>query len=252
MTAMLKEAQGSFAPLRQKLLRLGVHENDLGVILSRIRTGPRLQRGDNILAARHSANHLTVLMDGIACLYERLTDGSRQIYSFQYAGDFCDLGRHVLEATEPKTVVGAVTECRIGYLENRVLDQLLVQYPSFGTALWRSCVIETGALRATLLSSRQPALQCVAHLLCEQLARQSATGIDEAIIPISQVDLADAAGLSVVHVNRVFQELLAMNLLSKVGRYIMVVDRGRLARLGNFDGRCLDMPKVLSSWNVKI
>ncbi len=59
----------------------------------------------------------------------------------------------------------------------------MVQYPAFGMALWRSTVLEAAALRARMLSHRRTAAENVAHLLCEHLARQSAVGIDDSIIP---------------------------------------------------------------------
>jgi len=99
---------------------------------------------------------------------------------------------------------------------------------------------------------RQPALQRVAHLLCEQLARREAVGINGATIPLTQMDLADAAGLSIVHVSRTFQELRRLNILSKQGRTINVVDRERLVILANFDGNYLNMPQLLAHWHVKM
>ena len=62
----------------------------------------------------------------------------------------------------------------------------------------------------------------------------------------------DAAGLSIVHVNRTFQELRRLNILPKEGRSINVVDRERLAKLAGFDGNYLNMPQLLSHWQVKI
>jgi CRP-like cAMP-binding protein len=248
---MLKELRWDvYDPLRRKMLCLGVSERDISGILPNIRVGSRLERGDEILPAGHGAQRSTVLMEGIACLYERFADGSRQIYSFQYAGDFCDLGLHVLQA--PNVGVAAVTDCKIGYIEKHVLEQMLIQYPALGMAVWRYTMLEAVCLRARLAGSRQPALQYVAHLLCEQLLRQAAAGIENAVIPISQVDLADAAGLSTVHINRTFKELQRLGLISRVGRSMEVVDRAGLARLANFDGSYLNMPQLLSKWRVTL
>jgi hypothetical protein len=100
---------------------------------------------------------------------------------------------------------------------------------------------------------RQPALQRVAHLLCEHLARQEAVGMDDsATIPLSQMDVADAAGLSIVHVNRTFKELRRLGLLSKQGRAMKVVNKERLVCLAGFDGSYLNMPQLLSHWQLKI
>src|SRR5690242_5497616 len=114
-------------------------------------------------------------------------------------------------------------------------------------------MLEASIFRKRLLNiGRQPALQRVAHLLCEQLARREAVGINVATIPLSQMDLADAVGLSIVHVSRTFQELRRLNILSKQGRTINVVDRKRLVILASFDGNYLNMPQLLAHWHVKM
>jgi CRP-like cAMP-binding protein len=99
-----------------------------------------------------------------------------------------------------------------------------------------------------LIVSRRPALQRVAHLLCEQLAR---LGADKTIIPLTQIDVADAAGLSVVHINRVFQELRQRGVLSKQ-RLIEVVDQKHLQELAAFDATYLDSGVALSRWDLRI
>ena len=130
---------------------------------------------------------------------------------------------------------------------------MIARYPSLGLALWRATMLEASIFRKRLLNvGRQPAIQRVAHLLCEQLARREAVGLNSATIPLTQMDLADAAGLSIVHINRTFQELRRLNILSKEGRAIKVVDRERLAGLASFNGNYLNMPQLLSHWQVKI
>jgi CRP-like cAMP-binding protein len=255
MTALLKEVGGRFAPLRQKLMRLGVdRESDLNVIMSRFRLGRRLDRGEDILPAGSSPKHSTVLIEGIACLYARLSDGGRQIFAFQYPGDFCDLSRHMLKPAATEAAVAAVTPCSIGVIENAVLEQLLTQYPTLGMALWRSTCLEAGALQAKLLSGRQTALQRVAHLLCELFTQQVSAGIEDRVIPVSQIDLADATGLSVVHVNRTIKVLQVLGVLSKAGRSMKVVDLDRLAGLTAFEASYLRIPppQPLFRWHVEI
>ena len=102
-------------------------------------------------------------------------------------------------------------------------------------------------VRQRLVVSRRSALERVAHLLCEQLTR---LGIDEGVIPLSQIDIADAAGLSVVHTNRIFQELRQLGMLSKQ-RALEVVDKERLEDLAAFDGRYLDPSESLSRWDLR-
>lgn len=243
-----------FNPLIQKLRGLGVDsDTELDAVLDRIKVRAGTRRGEDIIAPGKSPKHSTLLMEGVACLYERLQDGNRQIYAFQYSGDFCDLHRHVLPETNNEVAVAAMTDCSIGIIEHKDLEQLIAQYPSLGLALWRASMLEASIFRKRLLNiGRQPALQRVAHLLCEQLARREAVGINSATIPLTQMDLADAAGLSIVHVNRTFQELRRLDILSKEGRTIKVVDRERLVILAGFDGNYLNMPQLLSHWHVRI
>ena len=247
-------ARQAFSPLIQKLRSLGVDsDTELDAVLNCIKVRAGVGRGEDIMAPGRSPGHSTVLMEGVACLYERLQDGNRQIYAFQYPGDFCDLHQHVLPETNNEVAVAAIADCSIGVIDHKDLEQLIAQYPSLGLALWRASMLEASIFRKRLLNvGRQPALQRVAHLLCEQLARREAVGLNSATIPLTQMDLADAAGLSIVHINRTLQELRRLNILSKEGRGITVVDRERLAGLADFDGNYLNMPQLLTHWHVKI
>ncbi len=242
-----------FDPLIQKLRSLGVDsETELDAVLNRIKVRAGTRRGEDIIVPGRSARHSTLLLEGSpACMSGSRTATVRSMH-FSILGDFCDLHQHVLPETNNEVAVAALTDCSIGIIEHKELEQLIAQHPSLGLALWRATMLEASIFRKRLLNvGRQPALQRVAHLLCEQLARREAVGINSATIPLTQMDLADAAGLSIVHINRTFQELRRLNILSK-GRTINVVDRERLAGLAGFDGNYLNMPQLLSHWQVKI
>jgi hypothetical protein len=113
-------------------------------------------------------------------------------------------------------------------------------------------MLEAAIYRERLTTvGRGTALERVAHLLCEQLARREAVGVSGARLPLSQIDVADGTGLSVVHVNRTIQTLRSLNVLSKTS-HLEVIDRKQLAKVGKFDGRYLNMPKLLSNWAVRV
>ena len=119
-------------------------------------------------------------------------------------------------------------------------------------AFWRATVLEAAIYRERLTrASRGTALERVAHLLCEQLARREAVGVSGARLPLSQIDVADGTGLSVVHVNRTIQTLRSLNVLSRTSQ-LEVIDRKQLAQVTKFDGRYLDMPQLLSNWAVRV
>src|SRR5262245_46175850 len=252
MTDLLTRSEAeAFCPVIRKLRNLGDAQSDaeLEAVLKRIKVRARASRGEDIIGPGNASRHFTVLLDGVACSYERLKDGNRQIYAFRYPGDFCDLSRHVLPESNNEVAVAALTDCSIGTIEHEDLEQLIAQYPSLGLALWRATMLEASIL---LNIGRQPALQRVAHLLCEQLARREAVGINSATIPLTQVDLADAVGLSIVHINRTVQELRRLGILSAKGPAIEIANRAGLVALANFDGRYLNLPQVLSHWQIII
>lgn len=254
MTSVLSQsARVELRPLRQKLVCLGINdERELDAVEARIKMRGLARRGDDIRAPGGSSKYSTLLIEGIACSYKRLSDGRRQIYAFHYAGDFCDLSRLVLPGTSTDIVVAAITDCTVGFIENRDIEQLIAQYPSLALALWRASILEASMFRERLLERDQPALQRVAHLLCEQLIRREAVGITSATVPLSQMDLADASGLSIVHISRTFKELLRLGIVAKGGRVMKVVDRERLMTLAAFDGAYLNAPQLLPNWSVKI
>jgi CRP-like cAMP-binding protein len=244
---------GAARPLRRKLNSLGFHgESELRCLLDKVRLRGSIRRGKDIVEAGDAPRHLTVLLAGIACLYEALESGERQIYDFYYPGDFCDLHRYVKVGTVAEPAVRALTDCSIGIIEYRELDQAIVLHRKLALVLWRATMLEASILRERLANvSQRSALQRVSHLLCEQLHRRRAIGIDSGVIPLTQIDLADAAGLSVVHINRVFQDLRKLGALSANSRTIEVMNRERLVEIANFDSRYLTMPAGLSNWEIR-
>jgi len=228
-------------------------EADLQTVLRLVKIREAVSPGENIVDTRSPPRQLTVLLAGVACLHKRLEDDSRQIYTFQYPGDFCDLHRYMLPELDQKATVTALTDCSVGAIRHDDLDHLLSQHPKLGLAFWRASMLEASILRERLLNiSRRAALPRVASIICEQLARLEAINIKSAVIPLTQIDLADAGGLSVVHVNRIVQDLRKLGALSNKTRTIEVVSRERLAQLANFDRRYLNMPDLLSDWNIDI
>jgi CRP-like cAMP-binding protein len=230
-----------------------MNKAELNALVQFLKHKPRVLAGVDIIGTARSSGHSTLLLAGIACSYKRLPDGTRQIYSFQYPGDFCDLYRYVLPERDEAIAVQALTECLVAIIDYADIERLLTQHPGLALVLWRTTMLEAAILRERLSNARRSsALQKVANLLCEQLARREAIGIASSVVPITQVDVADAAALSIVHVNRTVQMLRSMNVLSKARQAIEVVDRKALARIAGFDGHYLNMPQLLSKWAVGI
>jgi CRP-like cAMP-binding protein len=206
----------------------------------------------NVTREADAGGQVKVLLSGTTCSYKRKEDGARSILSFQHAGDFCDLHRYVLPDCQTMFGLQALTDCTVGVIGYRDMDELLSR-PMLASALWRASMLEAAAYRERLSrTGRGTALERVAHLLCEQLARRESVGLGALRLPFSQIDVADATGLSVVHVNRTIQTLRALNMLSKARHTIEVVDRKELEKVARFEDHYLRMPNLVSKWAVQI
>ncbi|MBV8702057.1 MAG: winged helix-turn-helix domain-containing protein, partial [Bradyrhizobium sp.] len=85
---------------------------------------------------------------------------------------------------------------------------------------------------------RRDALERVAHLLCEVFERLKLVGLVEGnscAFPVTQMDLADASGLSIVHLNRTLQELRAAGLIILRERMLTINDLDALKDAGLFN-----------------
>jgi CRP-like cAMP-binding protein len=240
---------GTFANafLTSKFESLGMGNDELDALVQFLKHQPRVLAGADIVHAEQSRGYSTLLLSGVACSYKRFEDGARQIYSFRYPGDFCDLYRYVLPDRDQALTVQALTDCVITTIDYSEVERLLAQHPRLWLAFWRATMLEVSILRQWLSNARRSsAVQRVANLLCEQLARQEAIGIASSVVPITQVDVADAASLSIVHANRIIQALRSLDVLSKTSHAIKVVDQKQLARIARFDDRYLEMPQLVS------
>jgi CRP-like cAMP-binding protein len=237
------------SPVALKFKSLGVDDEDLSELVRSIKHHARVSSASDVVRDGSKISKLTVLLDGVACSYKRLEDGRRQICSFAYPGDFCDLNRYVLPESDEAVAVQALTDCSVAVIDHADIERQLARSPKLALALWQASMLEACILRERMLNaSRASALQRVAFLLCEQLARRDAVGIGGPLV-LSQLDVADATGLSTVHVNRTVQTLRKMQILSSARNAIEVEDRQQLSVVADFQ---LNIAQLLEGWSVKI
>lgn len=243
---------GNGSPLDLNLRSLGAQAEDLDVFLQAMKRRVSVAAHDSVIRGANAGGQVKVLLSGTTCSYYRKADGSRSILSFHHAGDFCNLHRYVLPNSQTAVGVQALTDCIVGIIEYRDADRLL-SHPALASAFWRASMLEAAFCRERLSRiGRGTALERVAYLLCEQMARRESVGIRTQRLPFSQIDVADAIALSIVQVNRTIQTLRGLNVLSKARHAIEVVDRKQLERIAGFHDRHLDMPNFVSKWAVQI
>jgi CRP-like cAMP-binding protein len=232
-----------------KLKGLGAQVDDVDALLQAVKRRFSVAAQDNVMDEAH-ARQVSILPAGTTCSYKRKEDGARSILSFQHPGDFCDLHRYILADPAPAMGVQALTDCTVAVIDYVDMDRLLLR-PTLASAVWRASMLEAAAYRERLSSiGRGTAIQRVAHFPCEQLALRAAVGIGAPQLPFSQIDVADAAGLSVVHVNRTIQTLRTLNVLSKARHALEVVNRKELEKIARFEDHYLGMPNSVSEYRI--
>jgi CRP-like cAMP-binding protein len=245
------ESSNPICPLALKFERLGVDGDALELVVRAIKRRVRVAASEDVVCADDTVKHVTLLWAGVTCSYKRSENGGRAILAFHHPGDFCDLSRYVLPERDDAVGVQALTDCSVCIIDYRDFERLLAK-SELALAFWRATMLEAAIYRERLtIASRGSALERVAHLLCEQLARREAVGIASNRLPLSQIDIADATGLSPVHVNRTIQTLRCRSLLSRAST-IEVIDRKQLAQVAHFDGGYLDTRALLAKWTVRV
>ena len=189
-----------------------------------------------------------VVVEGLAVTYKLLADGSRQIFHFMLPGDTCDLHRQNLDWRDHS--VAALVPTRVVRITPDEVDAMARDYPNIAQALWWAMLNDQAVLRERLVSlGRRSAERRIAHLFCELLVRSRAVGLtveENGTVaypfPVTQPELADAVGLTAVHVNRTLQQL--RELVSFRQRRVVVQDPARLASLAGFDHRYLHLGPI--------
>ncbi len=182
-----------------------------------------------------------VILDGWACRYNLLPQGTRQITSFLMPGDSGVLHASVLKHMEHS--ISTLTPARIAMVPRGAMEKLIETRPAIARAVWWTQLVDEDTLRAWLVSmGRRNGLQRVAHLMCELHARARSIGLtdgDSFRLPLTQAVIGDALGLTPIHVNRVLRKLRAGGVMSLTGGSLVVADISRLAAVAGFDDNYL-------------
>jgi CRP-like cAMP-binding protein len=99
----------------------------------------------------------------------------------------------------------------------------------------------------SLSLGQRSALSRMAHLFCELHVRLDVVGRarpDGYELPLTQRELAECLGLTVVHANRTIQELRRRNLVDLENRQLTIRDRRGLQGVAEFDPSYLYLERV--------
>lgn len=201
--------------------------------------GPRqdiIREGDN-------PKVVNVLLSGWAMRYKQLPDGRRQILSFFIPGDVCDA--HVFVLKEMDHSIGTLTDVTYAEIAPAEFEQLIESSGRISKALWWSELVTMAIQREwTANIGQRSAIERLAHLFCEMSIRLRVAGMngDHAFMfPLTQNDLADALGMTPVHVNRTLQRMRGDGLIELAHRELSICDPAGLAKVAQFNPNYLHL-----------
>jgi CRP-like cAMP-binding protein len=178
-----------------------------------------------------------VILEGWACRYKILPEGSRQITAFLMPGDCCDM--HASELDTMEHGFATLTPARVATIQRAKMEELTANHPTLNRAFWWTQLVDEDTLRAWIVSmGRRDSLRRVAHLMCELYVRACAVGLVQNgrfEMPLTQAALGDGLGLTAVHVNRVLRKLRLRGVMELTGGSLIVADLAKLVTFAGFD-----------------
>jgi CRP-like cAMP-binding protein len=136
-----------------------------------------------------------------------------------------------------------LTRGQVAEIPRERLEKLVLDNPNVGRAVMIFTLVEASIFREWVLNiGRRDARSRIAHLLCEFAYRMQAQGLSVGSVyelPMTQEQLADATGLTAVHVNRVLQGLQREGLIERERRIIRFPNWERMRDTADFNPRYL-------------
>lgn len=183
-----------------------------------------------------------VVIDGLVGRFDQNKRGERQITGLHIPGDMSDA--HSIMHPGASSALHALTATTLAAVPHTALRNAAAAFPAIAEALWWECALDAAILAHWLFSvGRLDARGRLVHLICEMACRfgvAPAKGPVRFPLRMTQIQLADATGLTPVHVNRVMKGLKDHGLTMRC-KMVWIEDWATFAKIGEFDGRYLHM-----------
>lgn len=227
----------------ERFTRLSVEDRQ--VLKALARKVRLIEAGVDIIQEGDRPETVNLFLDGWACRYKQLEDGRRQIVAFFVPGDLCDI--HIYVLREMDHAIAAITPVRLATVPREILLDTMDRHPRITRALWWESLVNAAIQREwTVNIGRRTALERLAHLFCELFLRLRAVGLAEGStcpFPLTQLELADATGLTNVHVNRTLKEMRNAGLILLKSRQLTVPDLAALQKAALFNPNYLHLER---------
>jgi CRP-like cAMP-binding protein len=170
--------------------------------------------------------------------------GGRQIVAIHLKGEMVDLQNSMLEVADHS--VQMLTNGTVAMVPREQVQRVCAERPAVARAMWIDTLVDGSIFREWITNvRRRNARTRIAHLLCEFSLRLKLAGLgedDQYELPMTQEQLADATGLTAVHVNRTIKVLDREGLIARTTpRSIQIGDWKKLAEAGDFDSNYMHL-----------
>lgn len=228
-------------------LNLGQHdaisEQEKALLAAAMSVERHFATGEDIVPEGSRPIYSTLILDGLAARYRVLEDGGRQFTSLQVPGDFVDLHAFLLKTMDHGII--ALSPCHVIAADHSRLRAITEQAPHLTRLLWLDTLVDGAIHREWIVAmGRRSKTSHLAHLLCELFVRLQVVKRTNGMtfrLPLSQAELADVLGLSVVHMNRVIGALRNLGAIAWTQHMVTILDWQRLVSIAEFDPTYLSM-----------
>lgn len=209
-----------------------------------------LKGGSSIFRQGNPNDEVYTLHSGWAYLYQNLADGGRQILRILLPGDFFGFQADVGDGGRLHSA-RAITPVGLCVFNRSDLLQMFREHVELGIRLtWMTAYDEVVAYEHLVSLGRRSAEERIAYLLLElfnrvRLRDRNPKNICTVEVPLTQGLIADACGLTQVHVNRTIKSLQLKNVLTLKNKELHVPDPDRLAGIANQNQKFFTMKPVL-------
>ena len=237
-------------PLLRKLESIGDPTEAEHRALASLRPAIRvLDAQEDIVREGDRPRFVCLILDGFACRHATVPSGRRQILSLHIPGDIPDVQGLFIKVMDHN--LATLTPARVALIQHDALRELIDSNRRIANLLWRDSLVDAAIFRKWIVGiGRRTAYARFAHLVCEFAVRMHAVGLMEAKVcamPFTQADMADALGLSNVHVSRVLGRLRKQGLFTWQDGVLTIRNWQRLQKAAEFDPAYLQLDHIVGS-----
>jgi CRP-like cAMP-binding protein len=198
-------------------------------------------KGSEIIAEDSRPTSSCLIESGWTARAVHRPSGARQLTALHIPGDFVDLHGLLLKRMDHSVV--ALSECTAVFVPHENLRAISEKAPHLTRMLWMSTTIDAAIQRKmTALIGRHTPAERLAHLICELYRRLEVVDLaadGQFRLPLTQSELADILGLSLVHTNRTVQDLRATHWIRWEQFQVTITNFEKLAAFAAFDATYL-------------